>query len=100
MPSSLQTFEDFDRLLARARAELDEMLTIEPHDRAMESVRRQLDAVHAWTRGGRCPSQAEKDQLNFGLIASRELDTYPVAPSLYELASFVTYWGEPRPARP
>jgi hypothetical protein len=29
------------------------------------------------------------------LIASRELDNYPVAASLYELASYVIYWGEP-----
>jgi hypothetical protein len=55
-----------------------------------------LKALHGWTRGGRCPSQDEKDRLNFGLIASRALDTYPVADSLYELASFVIYWDEPR----
>ena len=94
MPSSLKTFEEFDRVLAQARAEVEAMIEVEPGDRAMASVKRQLDAVHAWTRGGRCPSQDEKDQLNFGLIASRELDTYPVADKLYELASFVIYWGE------
>ena len=95
MPSSLKTFEDFDRLLAEARTEVDEMSKVEPEDRAITSVKLQLDALHGWTRGGRCPSQDEKDRLNFGLIASRELDTYPVADNLYELASFVIYWGEP-----
>ena len=95
MPSSLKTFDEFDRLLGEARAELQAMLEAEPEDRAMISVKRQLDAVHEWTRGGRCPAQDEKDRLNFGLIASRELDTYPVADKLYELASFVIYWGEP-----
>ena len=54
----------------------------------------QLDALYQWTRGGRCPTQPEKDLLNFGLIASRALDTYPVADKLYALASFVIYWGE------
>ena len=68
------------------------MLVAEPGDGAIGSVKRQLDMLHDWTRGGRCPSQAEKDQLNFGAIASRVLDTYPVADKLYELSSFVIYW--------
>ena len=95
MPSSLKTFEEFDRSLATARGEVDAMHQAEPEDGAISSVKRQLDTLHGWTRGGRCPSQAEKDQLNFGQIASRALDTYPVADSLYELASFVIYWQEP-----
>ena len=95
MPSSLRTFEEFDRLLAQARAEIDAMRVVEPDDGAIASVHRQLEALSGWTRGARCPSQAEKDQLNFGQIASRELDTYPVAGALYELASFVIYWQAP-----
>lgn len=94
MPSSLKTFEAFDTLLADARAEVEAMFEAEPDDGAITSARRQLEALHGWTRGGRCPSQDEKDQLNFGMIASRALDTYPVADSLYQLASFVIYWGE------
>lgn len=96
MPGSLDGFEDFDRVLATARAEVDAMFAAEPDDRAIHSVKLQLDALHGWTRGGRCPSQDEKDRLNFGLVASRELDVYPVAASLYALASFVIWWGEPR----
>ena len=96
MPSSLKNFEEFDQLLGSARAELERMFAAEPDDGAIASVRRQLDALHGWTRGRRCPSQDEKDQLNFGQIASRALDAYPVAGDLYELASFVIYWGEPQ----
>src|SRR5688572_4165095 len=96
MPSSLRSFEEFDEALSTARSERQAMLAAEPEDGAMISVRRQLDALHHWTRAGRCPSQDEKNQLNFGLIASRVLDTYPVADKLYELASFVIYWGEPQ----
>ena len=95
MPSSLNTFEEFDQLLATTRIEVDAMHLAEPGDGAISSVKRQLETLHGWTRDGRCPSQAEKDQLNFGQIASRVLDTYPVAGSLFELASFVIYWGEP-----
>jgi len=91
----LQTFEDFDRTLQAARGELARMAAAEPGDGAIASVQRQLDALHAMTRGGRCPDQGEKDGFNFGLIASRELDMCPVAADLYELASYVIWWGQP-----
>jgi len=94
VPSSLKTFEEFDRTLAEAREEIEKLHRAWPDEGSITSVRNQLAAVHGWTRDGRCPSQGEKDQLNFGQIASRELDDYPVAQKLYELASFVIYWGE------
>ena len=97
MPSSLNSFEDFDLLLASARAELEKMSAAEPNDGAIASVSRQLATLHAWTRDGRCPAQNEKDQLNFGAIASRELDDYAVAQDLYALSSFVIWWGEKKP---
>jgi len=93
----LQTFTDFDRLLAATRVEIGRMAAAAPDDGALASVDRQLAALHGWTRDGRCPDQGEKDSLNFGMIASRELDDYPVASDLYELASFVTWWGHVRP---
>ena len=95
--ADLKTFEDFDRMLASARAELARLHAQWPDDGAIASVHRQLEALHACTRGGRCPDQGQKDQFNFGLIASRDLDQYPVANDLYELASFVTWWGHVRP---
>jgi len=93
----LRTFEDFDAMLQRARAELARMAAAEPDDGAIASVQRQLEGLHAITRDGRCPDQGEKDCFNFGLIASRELDRYPVAEDLYALASYVTWWGHVRP---
>ncbi len=95
MPSSLTSFEEFDRVLDAARVELAAMVAAEPGDGAIASVQRQLESLHGWTRGGRCPAQHEKDQLNFGMIASRVLENYPVADALYELASFVMFWQEP-----
>jgi hypothetical protein len=93
----MNDFEEFDRELQRARGELAVIAAELAGDRAVESIRLQLEALHEWTRGGRCPSQGEKDSLNFGLLASRELDTYDIASTLYELASFVTWWGHKRP---
>jgi hypothetical protein len=97
MPSSLKSFAEFDLLLTSARAELEKMSVADPNDGAIASVSRQLATLHAWTRDGRCPAQDEKDQLNFGQIASRELDSYAVAKSLYALSSFVIWWGEKKP---
>ena len=97
MKDITRTFEEFDRLLAASRAEIDAMAAAAPGDGAISAVKSQLASLHDWTRGGRCPSQGEKDTLNFGHIASRELDSYAVAQSLYELASFVIYWGEDKP---
>jgi hypothetical protein len=93
----MNTFEEFDSELQRARTELATISSELPGDRAVESIRLQLEALHEFTRGGRCPSQGEKDRFNFGLLASRELDTYPISSTLYELASFVTWWGHERP---
>jgi hypothetical protein len=90
-----ESFAQFDALLQAARTELARMAAAEPEDGAIASVQRQLDALHAITRGGRKPDQGEKDGFNFGHIASRALDGYPVADDLYALASFVTWWGEP-----
>ncbi len=94
MPSSIDTFEEFDRLLQQARKDIAELFQQHPSDRALHSVHLQLEALHTWTRGDRKLDQSEKDQLNFGLIASRELeDLCPeVCPVLYELASYVIYW--------
>lgn len=96
MPSTMNTFDEFDRKLAATRVEVDAMFLREPDDGAIASVKRQLETLHGWTRDGRCPSQAEKDQLNFGQIASRALENYPVADALYDLASFVIYWDDSR----
>lgn len=88
----MKSFDEFDRLLSSARAEIDRLHAADPLHGPLAAVRRQLADLHGWTRGGRCPSAAEKAQLSFGMIASRELEDVPVAAALYELASFVMYW--------
>jgi hypothetical protein len=97
MSRELRSFDDFDRVLASARAEVANMAAQAPDDGAIDSVRRQLESLHGWTRGGRCPDQGEKDTLNFGMIVSRELSDFDIAQDLYALASFVTWWGHTRP---
>lgn len=93
----MNTFEEFDAELQRARSELAALAERSPGDDVLDTVRGQLEAVHHMTRGGRCPSQGEKDSLNFGVITSRELSHLDIAQTLYELASYVTWWGHQRP---
>jgi len=94
MPSSIASFPEFDRRLAAARLGIEALVARMPEESALESIKRQLEALHAWTRDERAPAQDEKDQLNFGLLASRYLSDLDdaLAAELYELASFVIYW--------
>jgi len=90
----LANFDDFDRLLQDARKQIAELHAGMPDDRPLHSVHLQLEALHDWTREGRKPTQPQKDSLNFGLIASRELDSLcpDVCANLYKIASYVIYW--------
>jgi len=94
MPSSIASFEEFDRILQQARADIAGLHAEVPDDQPLHSVHLQLEALHNWTRDGRQPTQDEKDRLNFGLIASRNLDDLcpDVCSVLYKLASYVIYW--------
>jgi hypothetical protein len=94
MPSSIASFSEFDHRLAAARMGIETLALQMPDDPELQSIKQQLKCLHAWTRGGRKPLQEEKDQLNFGLLASRfvsDLDD-ALAGELYELASYVIYW--------
>ena len=97
MSATLTSFEAFDALLAQSRVQIDAMALADPADGTIAMVKAQLAELHALTRDGRDLDQAEKDSFNFGAIGSRELCNYPVADSLYELGSYVTWWGETNP---
>lgn len=98
MATRLQDFDQFDRLLQEVMPVVADLAREAPGDRGLQSVHLQLQALHGWTRGGRCPDQSEKDRLTFGQIASRELSDLgyeDLCGWLYSLASYVTWWGEP-----
>ena len=40
----------------------------------LESIRRQLGAMHKWTQGGRTPTQESAGEIAIGVIAMRELE--------------------------
>jgi hypothetical protein len=94
MPSSIVSFEEFDRRLQAARSTVERLVAECPEVNLLVGVQRQLAAVHSWTRGGRKLEQGEKDSINFGLIASRFLSEIDEALTgeLCELNSYITYW--------
>ncbi|UQA62012.1 immunity protein Tsi6 family protein [Polyangium aurulentum] len=94
MPSTISSFAEFDRRLGDAMKGIDALAAQYPEERAIQSIKLQLEALHGWTRGGRKPEQVEKDRLNFGLLASRFVDEIDskLAGELYQLASYVIYW--------
>lgn len=94
MSRGFATAAAFRAALAEARAGVERLRAQLPDDRAVHSVQLQLAALDEWTESGAAPSQDQKDRLNFGQIASREIDDVDsdLAQKLYALASHVIYW--------
>lgn len=79
--------QTFDELLREAREGMDRLVARHPGRGDLESVRRQLERVQEWTRGGRRLSTAQLRWLSFGAIAAREIEPLdlPLAEELHEL---------------
>lgn len=94
MPSSIQSFAEFESRLKDAMTQMDAIIKDIPDDPALVEIRRQLDLTSTWTQGGTEPTLAQKGDLNFGLLASKYVSDIDdkVAENLYELASYITYW--------
>ena len=98
MPSTIQSYAEFAALLAKATAGMDAIVESYPNESVLRSIRDQLVRLAEWTRGGRVPTLQERGELNFGLLASRDLHDIDgsLASLIYEIASFVTYRQLPR----
>ena len=94
MTSRLKSYAEFDEALGDARSRLDRLSGEHPEERPLESIKKQLEALHSWTRDGKKPAQTQKDSLNFGLLASRHVDDldFDLSNQLHELQSWVVYW--------
>jgi hypothetical protein len=89
---------EFLAVLPQARTLAEMILTRQPHERAIESVLRQLRAVEAWTVGGRVPTEDERKSLNMSLRMLREyevtddVEIYRLRHLVGSLHSYVEYW--------
>jgi hypothetical protein len=89
---------DFYRVLQEARAITRRMLQARPDNQPIEVIDTQLDAMERWTANGRDPAKAERDTINIGLVAVRELSEVDAAivktlvAKLYALNNYFDDW--------
>lgn len=85
---------DYQDTLREAQAGIDRLLMAYPGRADLGSVKRQLDQVAEWTRGGRRPSSAQVKWLSIGVIAAREIEPLDLrlARQLQALAHFLAHW--------
>jgi hypothetical protein len=65
---------DFFRVLDEARGITRGLLTLQPKNSVIQRIALELDQMRASTSDGRVPTRAERDAIQIGLIAVRELD--------------------------
>ena len=89
---------DFERVLREARTITRGMLGAAPDNPAIAAIDTQLDAMQRWTAAGGEPTKDERERINVGLIAVRELDddrqdeSGELARKLYVLDSYFKEW--------
>src|SRR5438105_14637985 len=91
---------DFFRDLSRAREMTARFLVATPNDWALDRISRELEAIEQWTANGRTPEATERERVDIGVVALRELaesnldgaDDY--CQLLYGLDAYVTDWPD------
>jgi hypothetical protein len=63
-----------ERVLKEARAITRALLKATPGNPTIATIDTQLDAMERWTAGGAEPTRNDRDRIQVGLIAVRELD--------------------------
>jgi Tsi6 len=96
MPSSLKNYAEFRAELDRAILKTTDVVGQYPDDPAIAAILGQMRQLKVWTENDQAPTQAQKDTLNFGALASRNLDDIDddLVQSICEVASYVIYWTE------
>ena len=87
---------DFFGVLDRAIAEGKAFQVKYAGDASIDAIVRQLEAVKRWSANGRTPTQAERESIDIGVRAARELEgdveTYQWSRSLYALDAYIEDW--------
>ena len=85
---------DFQRILAETIAFVQRLEVKTPGFSVYENIIRQLEAMSTWTKNDRVPTMQERNSIDVGLVAVRELEPDPdlqvqdLCNRLYELNSF------------
>lgn len=88
---------DYHRVLREAADIARRILALGPGDRTMQRIDKELEAMRRWTEGGRDPSASERNTIDVGLIAVRELaeatgDAAKLADKLSFLNNYFEDW--------
>ena len=98
-PPSITSRPQFEEELEQALVLADDRLADNPGWNAIAVLRRQLQAMKSWTADARTPTQAERDKIQIGAIAMRELDDDP-NDRLAELCLRLNYFFKEWPLPP
>jgi hypothetical protein len=90
VPDMLTRLE-FDVGLRDALYAIGQLLQADPSDPLYVALSNQLKSVEQWTAGGKNLTQQQKDRINMGLVAQRELkgDEPDLAALLIGLHNFI-----------
>lgn len=90
--------QDFFRVLGEAIRAAKALLARDPQNDTIETIDTELDAIQRWTAQGAKPTKADRDSIDMGLRASRELepatdkDVYEFVQKIYALQSYIEDW--------
>jgi hypothetical protein len=91
---------DFHSVLDQTLAEARGLAAETPGYAPMKIIVRQLEAMKAWTAGGRTPTPEERQRVDIGVIAVRELEPTETPEQddfnlrLHELNGYFEDWPE------
>lgn len=87
---------DFVAVLDKATSDGKAILAQRPGDSTIDAIVRQLEAVKSWTANGRTPTDDERESIDIGVRASRELEgddeAYAWTRALYALDAYIEDW--------
>jgi hypothetical protein len=92
----IDTRAEFHAVLLEAIRDGKALLDTRPSDDTIETIVRQLEAVANWSENGRKPSKDERDSIDIGARASRELrsdeEAFAWTRSLHALSAYIERW--------
>jgi hypothetical protein len=74
---TIKSRAEFFDVLDRTIADVQKRRAFAPAFLPYQSMEAQLEAMKAWTAGGRTPTEEERGRISIGLLAIRELDQEP-----------------------
>jgi hypothetical protein len=95
----IDSLSDFRRTLAETISLVQRLMVESPGFPVYENIIRQLEAMSRWTKDDRVPTMEERNSIDVGLVAVRELESDPdpqvqnLCNRLYQLNSFFDELG-------